>query len=95
MSPASRERELARRVASGEREAFDALYEAWFARVYALAARRTPTRDAAEAVTASTLEAAFAKLPQLDGPEPLRARLLAILSEILAARDLSEGPGGR
>jgi len=91
MSSASRERELARRAAHGEREAFDALYEAWFARVYALALRRTGAPDVAEALTASTLEAAFEKLPQLEGPEPARARLLALFSEVLAAHEMAAG----
>ena len=59
--------ELALRCAAGDRPAYDALFERWFAHVLPFARSRTRTESEAEAAVGAILGAAFADLPLYDG----------------------------
>jgi DNA-directed RNA polymerase specialized sigma24 family protein len=79
------DRARARRAADADPDAFSALFEDCFDRVYAFAARRTPTREAAERSTERTLAHAFARLADYDGSIPFSAWLLGLLKAELRA----------
>jgi len=73
---------LLARVAAGDREAFETVYAASFAAIYAFAARRTNDRAAAEALTERILRRTFATLATYTGDVPFAAWLLEVAKEV-------------
>jgi RNA polymerase sigma-70 factor (ECF subfamily) len=69
---------LVQRLRSGDRQAFDAFYEAGFDAVFAFAMRRRPEIREAEALTEETLATAIGAIDAYRGDAPLMAWLLAI-----------------
>ena len=80
---------LARAVRRGERAAFDALYEHWFAAIYAYASRRSEDPAAAEALAERIWLAAIEALDDYTGEPRLGAWLHGI-----ARRVARPGRGG-
>jgi hypothetical protein len=88
------------RAGSGERAAFEELFEASFRRVWAWALRHGAGRGDAEAVTREALDAAFARLaaaslPGLLGDPGFAAKLLVETRRALARRSSGAAPPGR
>lgn len=77
--------QLVRRAASGEAEAFAAVYQQGFNRVYRFAVRRTSGRQEAEALTERILEQSFGQLDRYTGAVPFSAWLLGIAKRVWRA----------
>jgi DNA-directed RNA polymerase specialized sigma24 family protein len=75
---------LARRVASAERPAFDALFERYADRVHALALRRTAEAASARRLAERMLERIFADIDQYRGDVSLDAWVLCVCKRVLA-----------
>jgi len=73
---------LVSRAAEGDRDAFDAIFEASFPRVFAFAARRTASRAAAERLTQRILRRGFASLGGYAGDVPFAAWLLTVAKQV-------------
>jgi hypothetical protein len=58
---------LTRRVTAGERAAFDALFDRYADRIYALASRRVEDLDAVRELTERMLERVFSEIAQYTG----------------------------
>jgi DNA-directed RNA polymerase specialized sigma24 family protein len=77
--------ELTQRVVRGEAAGFQAFFADVFPRVYAFAARRTRSAQAAELVTERALVRAFAALGDYAGSVPLSGWLLGFVKQELRA----------
>jgi RNA polymerase sigma-70 factor (ECF subfamily) len=75
---------LVQRAALGDRDAFASIYEESFRCIYALAARQTGTRAAAEALTEVILIEVFGTLESYAGDVPFAAWLQAIAKRVVA-----------
>jgi DNA-directed RNA polymerase specialized sigma24 family protein len=73
---------LVYRAAHGDREAFDAVYDASFACAYAFSLRCSADRAAAEALTEQILERAFRDLAQYAGDVPFAAWLFHLAKQV-------------
>lgn len=74
------------RAIRGDREAFEALYEASFPCVHAFASRRCGARLATEALTEAILVRAFQELGQYRGDMPWAAWLLGVAKQVVRDR---------
>ena len=83
------EQALARRAAAGDREAFDSLYDRYFARV-AWQFRELPESEAQLAI-GQTLEQLFAHLG-VDGHEPLAQRAFSLARAALRTNSTPTPP---
>jgi DNA-directed RNA polymerase specialized sigma24 family protein len=70
------------RAMEGDRDAFDAVFEASFSAIYGFAARRTRDRVEAEGLTARILGRAVAALPAYAGEVPFAAWLLELSKQV-------------
>jgi RNA polymerase sigma-70 factor, ECF subfamily len=86
---------LVQRAALGDSDAFAVIYEASFRCVYAFAARRTPAREHAEALTERILARAFAELAQYAGDVPFAAWLLGVARREIADAARARTDAGR
>jgi RNA polymerase sigma-70 factor (ECF subfamily) len=78
------------RAMRGDREAFETVYDASFACVYAFASRRSDgTRLAAEALTEAILVRAFRELDHYRGDVPWAAWLLDVAKRVLRERPVA------
>jgi len=73
---------LVSRATEGDRDAFDAIFEASLPSVFAFAARRTASRAAAERLTERILRRSFASLAGYAGDVPFAAWLLAVAKQV-------------
>jgi RNA polymerase sigma-70 factor (ECF subfamily) len=83
---------LVRRVLAGERAAFDALYEAYFHRIYAFARRRAADAAQAEAWSGDVWLELLRRLPAHRGEAPLGGWIFAIARQVVARLEQADAP---
>jgi len=77
------------RAMRGDREAFEAVYDASFACVHAFASRRCDGRLATEVLTEAILVRAFQELDRYQGDVPWAAWLLGVAKRVLRERPVA------
>jgi DNA-directed RNA polymerase specialized sigma24 family protein len=83
---------LASRVAAAERRAFDALFERYADRIYALACRRAADPDSGRDLTERMLERVFSDLADYGGEVSLDHWVLGRCKRVLAGRRADSEP---
>jgi DNA-directed RNA polymerase specialized sigma24 family protein len=83
---------LVQRAACGDREAFDAVYDASFPAVYAYAARKAVGKRGAELLCERILEEAFRELDRYEGDTPFAAWLLGVARRVARERSRERPP---
>jgi DNA-directed RNA polymerase specialized sigma24 family protein len=73
---------LTQRAARGDRDAYEAVYDASFPRVYAFAVRRTGERRGAERLCERILRRVFRDLHGYAGDVPFAAWLLGVAKQV-------------
>jgi DNA-directed RNA polymerase specialized sigma24 family protein len=86
---------LTSRVAAGERAAFDALFDRYADRVYALANRRAEDLDAVQELTERMLERVFSQIAQYTGEISLDWWVLGRCERVLCGRRSDWEPARR
>ncbi len=77
------------RAMRGDREAFEAVYDASFPCVHAVASRRCGGRPATEALVETILVRVFQDLDRYQGDVPWAAWLLGVAKQVLHERPLA------
>jgi len=77
---------LVMRIETGEREAFEVLYERYFGRVYGFVARRLRNRADAEETVQEVFASVFSSLGSYRGEAPFPAWVLGVARRVIANR---------
>lgn len=77
---------LVTRVETGDRKAFDVLYERYFGRVYGFVARRLRNRADAEETVQEVFASVFSSLGSYRGEAPFPAWILGVARRVVASR---------